>query len=91
MRPRWIGPALALGLILSLAGPVGAALAPTPAPVAQASLTRDSAEPPNVLLILTDDQRANTLVGMPRVMEELVGEGTTYPNAFVPTSWCCPV
>ena len=90
MRPRWIGPALALGLILSLAGPVGAALAPTPAPVAQASLTRDSAEPPNVLLILTDDQRANTLVGMPRVMEELVGEGTTYPNAFVPTSWCCP-
>jgi arylsulfatase A-like enzyme len=27
---------------------------------------------------------------MPRVMEDLVGGGTTYPNAFVPTSWCCP-
>lgn len=90
MRLRWIAPAVALGLAVSLAGPVGAALAPTPTPVAQAALTRDSAEPPNVLLILTDDQRANTLVGMPRVMEELVGEGTTYPNSFVPTSWCCP-
>jgi arylsulfatase A-like enzyme len=92
MRLRWIGPAVALGLAVSLAGPVGAALAPTPSPAAAAAspITRDAAEQPNVLLILTDDQRANTLVGMPRVMEELVGQGTTYPNAFVPTSWCCP-
>lgn len=90
MRTRWIGPAVALGLVVSLAGPVGAALAPTPAPSAQAASPRDKADAPNVLLVLTDDQRANTLVGMPRVMEELVGEGTTYPNAFVPTSWCCP-
>jgi len=92
MRLRWIAPALALGLIFSLGGPVGAALAPTPAPSAMAAAvtSRDKAEAPNVLLILTDDQRANTLVGMPRVMEELVGKGTTYPNAFVPTSWCCP-
>ena len=90
MRSRWIAPALALGLVISLGGPVGAALAPSPAPAALAASARDAAEPPNVLLILTDDQRANTLVGMPRVMEELVGKGTTYPNAFVPTSWCCP-
>ena len=90
MRLRWIAPAVALGLAVSLAGPVGAALAPTPEPSAQAAVARDNAEPPNVLLILTDDQRANTLVGMPNVMEELVGEGTTYPNSFVPTSWCCP-
>jgi N-acetylglucosamine-6-sulfatase len=90
MRNRWIGPALALGLVVSLAGPVGAALAPTPVLSAQAANPRDNAEAPNVLLILTDDQRANTLVGMPRVMADLVGEGTAYPNAFVPTSWCCP-
>lgn len=92
MRLRWIGPALALGLAVSLAGPVGAALAPSPPTSAMAAgmAARDNAEPPNVLLILTDDQRANTLIGMPRVMEELVGQGTTYPNAFVPTSWCCP-
>jgi arylsulfatase A-like enzyme len=90
MRNRWIGPAVALGLAVSLAGPVGAALAPTPVPSAQAASPRDNSEAPNVLLILTDDQRASTLVGMPRVMEDLVGGGTTYPNAFVPTSWCCP-
>jgi len=90
MRTRWIGPAVALGLVVSLAGPVGAALAPTPVPSAQAASPRDKSDAPNVLLVLTDDQRANTLVGMPRVMEDLVGEGTTYPNAFVPTSWCCP-
>lgn len=90
MRLRWIAPAVALGLAVSLAGPVGAALAPTPERAAQAAVARDGDAPPNVLLILTDDQRANTLVGMPRVSEELVGQGTTYPNAFVPTSWCCP-
>jgi N-acetylglucosamine-6-sulfatase len=90
MRLRWIGPTVALGLMVSLAGPVGAAQAPTPAAAAPSVSVRDDAAPPNVLLILTDDQRANTLVGMPRVMEELVGRGTTYPNAFVPTSWCCP-
>ena len=90
MRLRWIGPTLALGLMVSLAGPVGAAQAPTPAAAAPAVSAREDAAPPNVLLILTDDQRANTLVGMPRVMEELVGQGTSYPNAFVPTSWCCP-
>ena len=90
MRTRWIGPAVALGLVVSLAGPVGAALDPLPSPSAQAASPRVDSAAPNVLLILTDDQRANTLVGMPRVMEELVGEGTTYPNAFVPTSWCCP-
>jgi arylsulfatase A-like enzyme len=90
MRLRWIGPTLALGLMVSLAGPVGAGQAPTLVVAAPAVSARDDAAPPNVLLILTDDQRANTLVGMPRVMEELVGQGTTYPNAFVPTSWCCP-
>ena len=90
MRLHWIGPTLALGLMVSLAGPVGAAQAPTPAAAAPYVSARDDAAPPNVLLILTDDQRANTLVGMPRVMEEIVGQGTTYPNAFVPTSWCCP-
>lgn len=87
MRHRWVASAAALGLVLSVAGPVGAALAPQNGPVALAAKAK---ERPNVLLILTDDQRAGTLAGMPNVMSELVGQGTTYPNAFVPTSWCCP-
>ena len=87
MRHRWVISALALGLVVSVAGPVRGALAPQDMPVA---LAADVKERPNVLLILTDDQRAGTVVGLPTVMSEIVDKGTTYPNAFVPTSWCCP-
>ncbi|MGA1091996.1 MAG: sulfatase [Candidatus Nanopelagicales bacterium] len=87
MRHRWVISALALGLVVSVAGPVRGALAPQDMPVA---LAADVRERPNVLLILTDDQRAGTVVGLPTVMSEIVDKGTTYPNAFVPTSWCCP-
>lgn len=87
VRRTWAVAAIVLGLTLSLAGPVNGGLAPQDAPVA---LAADAKQRPNVLLILTDDQRAGTLAGMPNVMEHIVGEGTTYPNAFVPTSWCCP-
>jgi arylsulfatase A-like enzyme len=92
MRVRWVAPAVALGLVLSISGPLHAALAPQDIPVALAAdaSPADSKKRPNVLLILTDDQRAGTLVGMPNVMSELVDAGTTYPNSFVPTSWCCP-
>ena len=75
---------LSIGLVLGLTGPLGSVLSVAPHPSAAA------AERPNVLLILTDDQRAGTQVAMPTVMDELVGAGTSYPNAFVPTSWCCP-
>jgi arylsulfatase A-like enzyme len=45
---------------------------------------------PNVVLILTDDQRFDTLSGMPNVQRLLAGQGTTYTRAMVPTSLCCP-
>jgi len=45
---------------------------------------------PNLILILTDDQRWNTLWAMPRVRELLGGHGVTFENAFVTTSYCCP-
>jgi len=87
VRYRWLTSAVVAGLVLSVAGPVSGTLAPRNAPFASAA---DTKERPNILLVLTDDQRAGTLVGMPNVMSELVDQGTTYPNAFVPTSWCCP-
>ncbi len=85
MGRSWAVAAIGIGLVVSIAGPVNGGLAP-----ADTVLAADVKQRPNVLLILTDDQRAGTLAGMPNVMEHLVGEGTTYPNAFVPTSWCCP-
>jgi N-acetylglucosamine-6-sulfatase len=55
---------------------------------------------PNVIVILTDDHRwdafdtTHSLDGttpvMPEVMEELVANGVTFPNAFVSTGLCCP-
>lgn len=45
---------------------------------------------PNVLIVLTDDQRTGTLWAMPTVRSELVGKGTTFTNAFAVDPLCCP-
>jgi arylsulfatase A-like enzyme len=49
-----------------------------------------AAEQPNIVLIVTDDQRADTLRWMPFVRRQLAGRGVTFTNALVPTSTCCP-
>lgn len=45
---------------------------------------------PNIILILTDDQRWDTLEYMPTVSNELAANGTTFLNAYVTTPLCCP-
>jgi arylsulfatase A-like enzyme len=45
---------------------------------------------PNVVVILTDDQRYDTLNAMPQVRKLLRKGGISYRNAFVPSSLCCP-
>jgi N-acetylglucosamine-6-sulfatase len=45
---------------------------------------------PNIVLILTDDQRWDTLWAMPNVRRLLARHGTTFSNAFVVNSLCCP-
>ncbi|HEY3764760.1 MAG TPA: sulfatase [Gaiellales bacterium] len=45
---------------------------------------------PNIVLILTDDQRFDTLWSMPNVKKLLVDHGVTFTNAFVTNSFCCP-
>jgi arylsulfatase A-like enzyme len=45
---------------------------------------------PNVLMIVTDDQRWDTLGYMPTVTAELVGKGVRFDNAFVVNPVCCP-
>ena len=46
--------------------------------------------PPNIVLILTDDQRWDTLEAMPVVTRELAGHGIVFSQAFVPNPLCCP-
>jgi N-acetylglucosamine-6-sulfatase len=49
-----------------------------------------AAAQPNVLLIVTDDQRWDTVGYMPTVTSELVGKGVTFENSFVVNPVCCP-
>jgi N-acetylglucosamine-6-sulfatase len=45
---------------------------------------------PNVVLILTDDQRFDTLWAMPNVRSLLVDRGVTFTNGIVANALCCP-
>jgi N-acetylglucosamine-6-sulfatase len=45
---------------------------------------------PNVLLIVTDDQRSDTLNVMPIVRHTIGRHGVTFRNAFVVNPVCCP-
>lgn len=45
---------------------------------------------PNIVFVLTDDQRFDTLGAMPTVQRDLVGRGVTFTNAFVVNALCCP-
>ena len=45
---------------------------------------------PSVVMIVTDDQRWDTLDVMPTVQAELVGKGVTFTNAFAVNPVCCP-
>lgn len=47
-------------------------------------------ERPNVLIVITDDQRAGTLSVMPRTRRWMRRGGTAFPNAFATTPLCCP-
>lgn len=47
-------------------------------------------EKPNIVMILTDDQRWDTLWAMPILQEKLVARGVTFRNAFVTSTICCP-
>src|SRR6186997_805246 len=52
-------------------------------PVSIGALTRTN---PDVVVILTDDQRSDTLMSMPSVRRLLVDQGTRFTEAHVPNS-----
>ncbi|MGH3011425.1 MAG: sulfatase-like hydrolase/transferase [Gaiellaceae bacterium] len=43
-----------------------------------------------MILVVTDDQRWDTLAYMPTVQRELVGRGVKFKNAFAVNPLCCP-
>ena len=46
--------------------------------------------PPNILMIVTDDQTKGTMSVMPRTRALMVEGGTSFTNAYVTTPLCCP-
>jgi N-acetylglucosamine-6-sulfatase len=77
---RWIAGAVVLSLVL-----VGLVTA-SPGQVARAQ----AAPRPNIVLIVTDDQRADALVHMPHVRRLLARRGMRLTQAVVSNPICCP-
>ncbi|MGH8938497.1 MAG: sulfatase-like hydrolase/transferase, partial [Actinomycetes bacterium] len=98
-RPAIAGAVVTVLAALLVAADVGVA-APADRPASQTPppssppVTRPPAElpelPPNVVVIVTDDQRRDSMQYMPQVQRLLVDRGTRYTQAMVPTSLCCP-
>ena len=51
---------------------------------------RRGRRPPNVLVVVTDDARAETLQVMPRTRRWLADGGVTFTQGFATTPSCCP-
>jgi arylsulfatase A-like enzyme len=59
--------------------------------VATAVVRTARAQPPNILIFVTDDQRATETLGvMPKTRRLFGAGGVRYPNAFATTPLCCP-
>jgi hypothetical protein len=76
-----------LASLLALVATAGLAIAP-----ATTHASTDVDEPqPNLIVFMTDDQRAaDTLDVMPQTMRYFGAEGTIFPNGFANTPLCCP-
>src|SRR5918995_5963695 len=72
---------VALGALLVL-GPAGAN--------GRAEAAAAPGRPPDIVLIVTDDQRFDSLWAMPVLSERLEALGVTFPDAFVVNPLCCP-
>ncbi len=67
------------------------ALAPATAGRSGTAPRRTPAEgPPNILVIMTDDQTVEQMRAMPKTQALLAARGTTFANSFVDDSLCCP-
>src|SRR6185503_5297610 len=60
------------------------------APIHPAHRRAAATTQPNIVLILTDDQRWDTLWSMPYVQSELIAHGINFTNGMVVNSLCCP-
>lgn len=87
-RPRMrLRGAVLLAAAFAMLGPLVLTGGDGAQPVSIGALTRTN---PDVVIILTDDQRSDALLSMPSVRRLLVDEGTRFTEAHVSNSLCCP-
>jgi N-acetylglucosamine-6-sulfatase len=55
-----------------------------------ASLPRLNDDRPNFLIIITDDQRYDTMEYMPDTQALIFDQGVTFSSAYITTPFCCP-
>jgi arylsulfatase A-like enzyme len=92
IRPRrWSSIALILGLIaLALPTCTSGSGPGDRRAITQTEGPTEDAGPPNVVIFLTDDQRADTLEVMPATIRWFAEGGTQFTRAHVTTPLCCP-
>jgi N-acetylglucosamine-6-sulfatase len=57
---------------------------------AESTISSETTERPNIILIVTDDLDIGSISHMPNLRSLLIDRGTTFENAFVTDSLCCP-
>ena len=67
-----------------------AAIAPAAARDDATRVATNLVAAPNVLVIVTDDQRKGTMVAMPKTLQWLRSGGVEFRKAYVTTPSCCP-
>ncbi len=72
-------------LAVALAAAMGVAAPSTPSAIA-ATIP----DQPNIVMVFVDDQSKGMMDALPTVQSQIAAKGTTYSNAVVPTSLCCP-
>ncbi len=54
------------------------------------ALPRINDQRPNFLIIITDDQRFDTMQYMPNTQQMIFDEGVTFSHGYITTPFCCP-
>jgi arylsulfatase A-like enzyme len=89
-RKRSVKRAVAISLVLAVVVACLVAAAPAAKPQSAGAAVTASTSQPDIVLILTDDQRYDTLWAMPTVQSELVAKGIEFSNGYVSNPLCCP-
>jgi arylsulfatase A-like enzyme len=87
---RWLPLSVLVLLFSPIESPPGPISAAEALPAAPSVLAAEREARPNVLIIVTDDQRWDTLEAMPKTQRWFQEGGTTFTNAFATTPLCCP-